>query len=89
MKNLKSRLSLVLVFVLALALSLGFSATVSADAVSDARANVLTYEGMLARTTGDSGIRSMFRIDKSAIVKYKGRGSKYKVKVSRALGSPE
>ena len=85
MKNLKSRLSLVLVFVLALALSLGFSATVSADAVSDARANVLTYEGMLARTTGDSGIRSLFSIDKQALATLEGSG--YTVEIGASMAA--
>ena len=66
MKNLKTKLSLLLALVLSFALFVGFQ-SVSADAVSDARANVLTYEGMLARTVGDSGIRSLFRIDRAAL----------------------
>ena len=67
MKNQKTKISLLLLLVLMLALFAGFGTAAEGNEVEDAKASVLTYEGMLARTTGDSGIRSMFRIDRAAL----------------------
>ena len=84
MKNLKTKLSLLLALVLSFALFIGFQ-SVSADAVSDARANVLTYEGMLARTVGDSGIRSLFRIDRAALKTLEDNG--YTVEIGALMSA--
>ena len=67
MKNLKTRLSLFLAFFLTFTLFIGFQSVSADNAVEEAKANVLTYEGMLARTTGNSGIRSLYRIDRAAL----------------------
>ena len=85
MKNLKTRLSLLLVFVFAFAFAFGFQSMAAGDAVEDAKASVLTYEGMLARTTGDSGLRSMFRIDKAALATLEGAG--YTVEIGATMGT--
>ena len=53
MKNRKTRLSILLLLVLAFTCAFGFASTATDDTVEAAKASVLTYEGMLARTTGD------------------------------------
>ena len=85
MKNLKTRLSLLLVLVFAFAFAFGFQSMAAGDAVEDAKASVLTYEGMLARTTGDSGLRSMFRIDRAALATLEGAG--YTVEIGATMGT--
>ena len=84
MKNLKTRFSLLLALILSLSLIVGFGVMAEEAAVEDATANVLTYEGMLARTKGDSGIRSMFTINKDALETLKNAG--YTVEIGAIMG---
>ena len=84
MKNQKTKISLLLLLVLMLALFVGFGTAAEGNEVEDAKASVLTYEGMLARTTGDSGIRSMFRIDRAALAVLEENG--YTVEIGASMG---
>ena len=85
MRNTKTKLSLILALILTFTLFIGFQSMAANSTVEDAKASVLTYEGMLARTTGDSGIRSMFRIDKEALATLEGAG--YTVEIGASMGT--
>ena len=84
MKNRKTKITLFLALFLMLTLFAGFGTAAEGNAVENAKASVLTYEGMLARTTGDSGIRSMFRIDKAALAVLEEDG--YTVEIGASMG---
>ena len=84
MKNLKTKLSLVIAFVLAFALALGVQSMAAAANAEEAKESVLTYEGMLARTVEDAGIRSLFSIDKAALAVLENDG--YTVEIGALMG---
>ena len=84
MRTLKAKLSFLLVFLFAFTFFVGFRSMAAGNAVEEAKANVLTYEGMMARTVGNSGIRSLYRIDRASIDTLLENG--YTVEIGASMG---
>ena len=85
MRTLKAKLSFLLVFLFAFTFFVGFRSMAAGNAVEEAKANVLTYEGMLARTVGNSGIRSLYHIDRAALATLLENG--YTVEIGASMGT--